>query len=856
MNRFASWISLNGDSVRECRCQWSFAFVWLRSILKGVFAQPLFSIPTARIYPELRRGDISSLPTFICSSALIAASGAPHVNDSWALWLPFHSFSGGIELFIALASLPATIFLVRFVPRAFKFSSPTELTTTSGQMKQQAVALKESDDRFRQMADNIQEIFWTLDPETKGVTYVSPAFEQIWERPIDSIYSDPGSYREFIHPEDRHRVLTGLENLEHTNSFAEDFRIICPSGTTKWLRSIGFVARDSAGNILTFVGTTHDITARKLIENELLESEDRYRDLVEHSSDLICTHNLQGWFSSINELPTKLLGYSRDELLNRPIRDFLAPETRTQFDEYLIDIKRDGFAEGLMTFVTKSGERKIWEFRNTLRTEGTSHPVVRGIAHDITEQKRAQEALQKTELQFGEILDHSPNLIFLKDVAGRYLFINSEYCKAFHCERGEIYGKTDPELFPADQATVFRGSDLAALKARAAFSFEEVAIHDDGPHTSIVQKFPLFDAQGEVYAICGFVTDITERKRNEERLREYEKAVEGVEEMIAVVDRDYRFLLANKAFVNFRHLQTEQVVGQLIPELVGENVFDKFVKPRLDESFEGNIVKHELNFTFPDLGRRYILVSYFPIANDAGFDRVVCVLQDITSRKHAEEDLRRLSGRILQLQDEERRRIARELHDSTGQDLVALATTLSQLHSSIPSSNRKLRRSASQCESIAVRCLHEVRTLSYLLHPAMLDETGLEDAIRHYVHGFSARTGIEVELEISPACGRMAPEIELALFRVAQESLTNIQRHSGSLSAKIGLGRRDGLVSLEISDNGHGLAEEAPPGNGDLPFDIGVGISSMRERVKLVGGQIHIKSSHSGTTVQVGVPVN
>src|SRR5205814_4400407 len=148
-------------------------------------------------------------------------------------------------------------------------------------------------------------------------------------------------------------------------------------------------------------------------------------------------------------------------------------------------------------------------------------------------------------------------------------------------------------------------------------------------------------------------------------------------------------------------------------------------------------------------------------------------------------------------------------HDETGQNLVALSSTLSHLHTSIPSASRGLRKSISQCRELADVCIREMRTLSYLLHPPMLDEAGLEDAIRHYASGFAERTGIEVKLEISPNFGRLAQEEEMALFRVMQESLVNTQRHSGSLGATIVLDRTPQAVVLQISDQGRGI-----PGNG------------------------------------------
>jgi PAS domain S-box-containing protein len=198
--------------------------------------------------------------------------------------------------------------------------------------------------------------------------------------------------------------------------------------------------------------------------------------------------------------------------------------------------------------------------------------------------------------------------------------------------------------------------------------------------------------------------------------------------------------------------------------------------------------------------------------------------EDITERKRAEEALRQLSGQLLRLQDEERRRIARDLHDSTGQVLVALAAYLSQLRASIPSSDSKLRKLAYRCQALTDQSVREVRTLSYLLHPPMLDEAGLEDAIRRYISGFMERTGIEVELEISAGFQRMKPDLELALFRVVQESLTNVQHHSGSRAAKICIERGSEQVSLEVSDRGHGIPRNRRKRPKTLTFRLGVGI--------------------------------
>ena len=246
--------------------------------------------------------------------------------------------------------------------------------------------------------------------------------------------------------------------------------------------------------------------------------------------------------------------------------------------------------------------------------------------------------------------------------------------------------------------------------------------------------------------------------------------------------------------------------------------------------------------------------------SDREVERLLSNMQAYENKKEelrqSEERFRHLSGRLLQLQDEERRKIARDLHDSTGQDLVALALTLRQLHASLPPSSRKLRKLVSGCQAVADQCIREVRTVSYLLHPPMLDEAGLEDAIRHYVDGFAKRSGIQVELEVSPRFGRISQNVELNLFRVVQESLINIQRHSGSRKALIRLDRNSEKVTLEVRDKGRGIPGSERKQTGAFPFEVGVGIPSMHERVKQIGGLLEIDSNIHGTAVRVTIPVH
>lgn len=223
----------------------------------------------------------------------------------------------------------------------------------------------------------------------------------------------------------------------------------------------------------------------------------------------------------------------------------------------------------------------------------------------------------------------------------------------------------------------------------------------------------------------------------------------------------------------------------------------------------------------------------------------------------SEESLRRLSVRLLRTQDEERRRIARDLHDSLGQYLSVLKMKLDSLATKKLGTTPSLPKELELCAELASEAIKEVRTISYLLYPPMLEELGLKSTISWYVEGFAKRSGIQTSFTISPDFGRFERDIELVLFRVLQESLTNVHRHSGSATAEVQLLLDNGNAILKVSDKGKGLQ----PGNfedsgQDWMGAIGVGLRGMSERLMQIGGGLDFSSSQQGTTVVARVPIN
>jgi len=713
-------------------------------------------------------------------------------------------------------------------------------------------ARREAEQKYRDIFENAGEGIFQSTPEGQYIA-ANPALARIHgfdspEELISSrrditreVYVDPGRRLEFRHQLERQGFVREFEH-----------QIFRQDGSKIWCSVNARAVRDEGGIVQYYEGTAQDITERKRTEAALRESEERYRDLVENSHELICTHDLTGKILSANRAAIQLLGYDPHEFIGQGnIRDILAPEVRHQFEEYMARVRKDGATRGIMLVQTRSGERRVWEYYNSLRTEGVAVPIVRGVARDITEQRRAEESLQL----FRNLIDQSNDAIEVIDPNTlRFIDCNESAYRSLGYSREEFLSLTIFDIDSLiDPAAIARQE--VEMKESGFATLESLHLRKDGTTFPVEVNVKLVRLERD-YRLA-VVRDISGRKRAEKALREseerYRELFENAKDAIYIHDLSGRYISMNHA--------AEKLCGYPRDQIIGKH-FSNFVSPRDLKHVRRNLCKkldievetaYEIELITKDRRRVPVEVVSRLIYENGKAIGVQGTARDISERKHAQEVLQMYSRRLMEAQEAERQSLARELHDEIGQVLTAVRINLQSIQRS---GGADLNLSQLD-ESVAIvdEALGRVRELSIDLRPSLLDDLGLSAALRWYVDRYAQRTGIIAEvLDGFQDGGRLPRELETACFRIAQAALTNVARHARASSVSVQLERSREKMLLTVIDDGVGFDLDNLRKNALAASALG--LRGMEERALAVGGYIKIDSGAGrGTRIRAAFPL-
>jgi len=591
----------------------------------------------------------------------------------------------------------------------------------------------------------------------------------------------------------------------------------------------------------------------------------------------------QRW-SFVNPAYVRAVGRKSDkDLLGKTVRESL-PELKDQgFFDLLDQVYRSG-----VPFVGTEMKVKLDRVASGLPEEAFFNFIYQPVrnaagaveaifvhAVEVTDHVLARRTMEKNENRFRLAQVAAQIGTWEWDPDGKNTSLSSELHHMFGTEA------SDPDHVQTWKSRVL-AEDMPKVQAAMQESLKTGSMEFEYRYQDPQRGLRWFYCKGRRFTegdtrLFGVVLDITERKQIAEALRNAHEELEArVQQRTAELQRRTEEVsaqadllnLANDAIfvrtlddkITYWNQGAERLYGwsraevlQKTPHQILRTEFPQpfeEIKAQLlrDGQWQGELTHSKRDGSRITVASRWSM-WWSPEGKPLGF---LEVNSDITERKRAEEGLRTISGRLLQMQDDERRRIARELHDSAGQTLVALDMNLASIQREAKQLSPQALKTCSESLDLVKELSRELRTISHLLHPPLLDEAGLPSAVRWYVEGFAERSKIRVNLDLDANLGRLSSECETAIFRIVQESLTNIHRHSGSPTASISISRTRRQVRLEVHDQGKGISVQKQRNSGSMKR--GVGIQGMHERVRQLGGRLQINSGKGGTSVVAILP--
>jgi len=719
-------------------------------------------------------------------------------------------------------------------------------------------ALQESEERFRSLVKNAPYMIIIADREGKIllINYTTSGFSV-----EDTIGTSIYDYISVEYHDEVSRSINGI--FKSGEPAAYEITGAGPDGTTSWYSvRLGPIKRD--GHIIAVTLMALDITERKRVEEAMRESQEKLRILFDSIGVGITVTDLAGNIVDVNETILHMKGFSREDVIGRYGLDFVAERDRARAADAMMDFLK-GQEEKTPTWefalLTKDGSEIPCEASATLLRDSSGNIVgFISIERDITERKRAEKALRESEDRYRTLVETMNDGLAAQDIDGIFTYVNDRLCEMLGFSRDELIGVHLVDLLDEVSRNKYK-EEMSSRHTGKHVPYEIEFTRKDG--AKIITRISpqlITDQEGNMVGSFGVATDITDLKRAEEELRESEERLRNFMESATDVYTIWNSKLelldvserGTKAFLPTA--TREDMIGKHITEIVPDVKKTGRYYEYLNVIKTGQPFQVEDTVVHPKFGIRNVSIKAFKVRDGLGL-----VLADITERKKAEEELRHYSERLRVMatqlsaaEDNERRRLARELHDRVGQNLTALSINLSMVRTQLPEEAvAPVSSTLDDSQSILEQTAAIIRDVMSNLQPPVMEEYGLVAALRWYADRFASRTGISVTVQGEDPIPRLNTSSENTLFRIIQETLTNVAKHAQATQVTVNSVVESKTVRLVVTDDGVGF-NVADVVHSDV--QQGWGLTTMSERAKSLGGSFDIESRPGhGTRVVVEI---
>jgi PAS domain S-box-containing protein len=733
--------------------------------------------------------------------------------------------------------------------------------------------LQQAITRFELISRTTNDAIWEWDLET-GKLWSNEPHQQLYGLTKADPVPVSQDWQGRIHPDDRSRILQAQDNAlaSGTNVFITEYRFLVHDKGYRDIYDRCYIVRNKEGKAIRMMGSMMEITERKRAEELVRSIEETMRLILNSALDAIITIDSKGLISLWTQQAENLFGWKAEEVTGCKLSQTIIPHRyREMHENGIIRFLQTG--EGRMmnkllelTALDKSGKEFPIELSITPVRQGDK-VFFCSFIRDISERKRKEDEIKTANERFNTISRATNDVVWDWDLITNKLWWSESYFTNFGYTSALTPAGIESwynGIHPDDKKRVVDGIYRAIEEGTESWADEYRFRKVDGTFRTIYDRgYIMRDEMGKAYRMIGAMVDITDVKKAQEELRlseeKYRMLFKNNPMPMWVLDKEtFGFLAVNEAALNHYGYGEKEFLKLSALDIRPEEEKQRFIEssrePEISKRrlYHAGIWKHKKKSGEPI----DVEIFVYPVLYD-GRKAELILVNDVTEKLKAEqmlkksyEEIRMLASHLEHIRETERINIAREIHDELGQQLTVLKMDISWLHKKIDLKDQKTGQKMKDLLEMVDRTIRSVRKISSELRPSVLDDLGLVAALEWHSQEFEKRSGIKTNFKTDVDELTLPENITTGLFRIFQESLTNVARHAGAKWVHAELRRENGKLFLQIRDNGKGFDTKSIEKRKTL------GILGMRERASLMGGEYHVESiPGKGTKIELIVPV-